>query len=247
MKNLLIKSVIYSFFLLAIYNTPSLIAQETQAESRKTIAINTTHGTLVVELYNETPLHRDNFVKRVQEKRFDSILFHRVIQSCMIQAGESDRQNDAMNNGDTPTMIPAEFHPNLFHKKGALAAARSDNPERASSDRQFYIVQGKVMNDCLLTHNEERINGWLAKYYMLKNSTYKPLTDSLNQAINDRNFERYQKWNDSINKLAKNFVDFDKYKIPPAHISVYKTVGCTPHLDHNYNFFVQVIKRFEGI
>ncbi|HOF16690.1 MAG TPA: peptidylprolyl isomerase [Bacteroidales bacterium] len=118
------------------------------------VKIETTKGIITVKLYNETPLHRDNFVKLVEEKYYDGLLFHRVINSFMIQGGDPDsrnaKQGQMLGNGGPDYTIPAEFNSQLIHKKGALAAARTAdqvNPEKRSSGSQFYIVQGNVYND----------------------------------------------------------------------------------------------------
>jgi cyclophilin family peptidyl-prolyl cis-trans isomerase len=113
------------------------------------VQITTDFGTMKVKLYNETPLHRDNFVKLVSEGFYDSLLFHRVIKGFMIQGGDPQSKNAAagqmLGSGDVGYRIPAEFNDSLYHKKGVLAAARDNNPEKASSGCQFYIVQGKPM------------------------------------------------------------------------------------------------------
>lgn len=123
-------------------------------KSKETILeIHTNHGVMTVKLYNETPLHRDNFVKLASEGFYDSLLFHRVIQGFMIQAGDPASKNapatQMLGSGGPGYTIPAEFNANLIHKKGALAAARLGdqmNPEKASSGSQFYIVQGQKQN-----------------------------------------------------------------------------------------------------
>ncbi len=108
-------------------------------------------GDIKIKLYDETPLHRDNFIKLVNEHYLDSTLFHRVINKFMIQGGDPDSKNaqaaTMLGNGGPQYTIPAEFRPDLIHKKGVLAAAREGdmvNPQKASSGSQFYIVQGKV-------------------------------------------------------------------------------------------------------
>ena len=110
-------------------------------------------------MYDSTPLHRDNFIKLVKQGFYDSLLFHRVIDGFMVQGGdpESKHADSAamLGNGEAPgDMIPAEFRNNLIHKKGALAMARTDNPEKASSNCQFYIVQGKPCSDTILNQVE---------------------------------------------------------------------------------------------
>lgn len=113
----------------------------------KYVHIQTDKGTVLLKLYNETPKHRDNFIKLVRENAFDSLLFHRVIQNFMIQGGDPDskraRPGQVLGDGGLDYTIPAEIQLGLFHKKGALGAARDNNPAKASSSSQFYIVQGK--------------------------------------------------------------------------------------------------------
>ena len=116
------------------------------------VKITTDSGIIIVKLYDSTPLHRDNFVKLVNDKFYDSLIFHRVISGFMIQGGDPQSKNAAAGamlggGGGDMQRIPAEFHPSLFHKKGALCAARDGNPEKASSACQFYIVQGNKFAD----------------------------------------------------------------------------------------------------
>ncbi|MEO7315939.1 MAG: peptidylprolyl isomerase [Ginsengibacter sp.] len=127
------------------------------------IKIETDSGTMVVRLYNRTPLHRDNFVKLVKEDFYDGLLFHRVIPNFMIQGGDPDSKNAqpgvALGEGGLKYTVPAEFDSTLFHKKGALAMAREGdkvNPEKASSSTQFYLVEGKKLTDEELDKLEER-------------------------------------------------------------------------------------------
>lgn len=116
------------------------------------VEITTDYGVMIAKLYDSTPLHRDNFVKLVEQKFYDSLLFHRVINQFMIQGGDpaSKTAPDGVPLGTGSLKgdrIPAEFKSYLFHKKGALAAARDENPGKASSNCQFYIVQGKTMTE----------------------------------------------------------------------------------------------------
>jgi cyclophilin family peptidyl-prolyl cis-trans isomerase len=220
-------------------------------KDRETIEMVTDYGSIVIELYNETPKHRDNFIKIVNEGVLDSLLFHRVINQFMIQSGDTDskyaKSEDTLGSGDLDYNVDAEFHPDLFHKKGVLAAARDNHPERASSSTQFYIVQGKVYNDSLLDHAQGRINGWLAQHYSNKDPKNKSLIDSLQKTIDNQNWEHYAYFNDSLRSLAKSFTNFEKYSIPEEHTNVYKSIGGTPHLDQNYTVFGEVIKGLEII
>lgn len=112
------------------------------------VEISTNYGVMIAKLYNQTPLHRDNFIKLVQQGFYDSLLFHRVIKEFMIQGGDPTskyaKDTSRLGGGAAPgEKIPAEIQTGLYHKKGALAAARDGNPAKASSTCQFYIVQGK--------------------------------------------------------------------------------------------------------
>ncbi|MGF1922948.1 MAG: peptidylprolyl isomerase [Bacteroidia bacterium] len=127
------------------------------------VKIATDKGTVFIKLYNETPLHRDNFIKLAKEGLYNGTIFHRVIKEFMIQGGDPESKNaqpDAqLGNGGLKYTVKAEFNDNLFHKKGVLAAARegdASNPEKASSSTQFYIVQGKIWNDSTLNATEEK-------------------------------------------------------------------------------------------
>lgn len=124
------------------------------------VKIATSKGECIIKLYNETPLHRDNFLKLAKEGYYNGVLFHRVINAFMIQGGDPDSKNahpdSTLGEGGLPYTIPAEFRDSLFHKKGVLGAARDNNPEKASSSTQFYIVQGKIFTDSTLNSVEEK-------------------------------------------------------------------------------------------
>ncbi len=130
----------------------------------KYVQIVTDKGICIVRLYNETPKHRDNFVKLAKSQYYDGTLFHRVIQNFMIQGGDPDSKNAVggaqLGNGGPGYTIPAEIQDGLFHKKGAIGAARDNNPEKASSGSQFYLIQGKVFSPEDLNRLEQtRMNG----------------------------------------------------------------------------------------
>lgn len=142
------------------------------------VRIRTSYGQCIIRLYNETPKHRDNFIKLVKKGFYNGTLFHRVIQNFMIQGGDPDSKDPKkatpgaeLGNGDVGYTIPAEFRDSLFHKRGVLAAARDDNPQKASSGCQFYIVEGKrFTNSKLDTLEQTRMKGrkvpeWQREYY----------------------------------------------------------------------------------
>lgn len=140
------------------------LSASAKKERNQYVEIRTNYGITVVKLYNETPLHKENFIKLVKDNYYNGLLFHRVIKNFMIQGGDENSRNAAdgaeLGNGDIGYRIPAEFRENLFHKKGVLAAARDNNPEKESSGAQFYIVQGRVFNDDELDRLEnQRLEG----------------------------------------------------------------------------------------
>ncbi|MDI9878193.1 peptidylprolyl isomerase [Flectobacillus longus] len=124
------------------------------------LTISTPWGDMHGILYNSTPLHKKNFLKLVNKKFYDGLLFHRVINTFMIQGGDPQSKGAAqgtmLGEGDVGYRVPAEILPNIFHKKGVIAAARDNNPEKASSGCQFYVVQGKVWDDKTLAEQMKR-------------------------------------------------------------------------------------------
>ena len=138
-------------------NEASALAQTNHFE------IVTPMGTMVIRLYDETPAHRDNFKKLVAEGFYDGTSFHRIISKFMIQGGDpNSRDDDPMNdgNGGPGYTLPAEIHPDLFHKRGALATARTPdqmNPQRESSGSQFYIVHGTIFSEDILMQHQDRL------------------------------------------------------------------------------------------
>lgn len=251
MKLVVRVSLVLVVFLLvfACNQKPKVAVQE--VEVRKKIEMITDHGTMVLELYNETPMHRDNFIKQVEAGVYDSVLFHRVIDSFMVQGGDPDskyaKPGDTLGNGGLDYKIPAEFNPNLFHKKGVLAAARDGNIERASSSTQFYIVEGKVLNDSLLDLAQFRVNSWLSEYYFKKDPKNKALLDSMQVAIDKEDMEKYAVYSEHIHSMSQNYTNFPAYSISAAQREVYKTIGGTPHLDQNYTVYGEVIEGLEVI
>ena len=136
----------------------------TKKDLKRDLLLQTNYGDIIVRLSDSTPLHRDNFLKLVKTHYYDSVLFHRVIKNFMIQSGDPNskqaKPGEPLGEGGPDYTIPAEFRTTLFHKKGVIAAARDNNPEKASSGSQFYIVQGKIFSDAGLDSVETyRLNG----------------------------------------------------------------------------------------
>ena len=219
------------------------------------VMIATDFGVIKVKLYNETPLHRDNFVKLVKKHYFDSLLFHRVIQNFMIQGGDPDSKNAApfieLGNGGPGYTIPAEFNSKLFHKKGVLAAARDgdlENPTQASSGSQFYIVQGRIYNDSTLNIEAKRIT---------KMKLFNTIVNRNENAILFKRYQTYTKseqavfmkdFEELINKEVEAELPQAKlYTFTDEQIKTYKTIGGTPHLDESYTIFGEVYEGMEVI
>jgi len=211
------------------------------------VKIETTLGDIKVKLYNETPKHRDNFIKLAEDGVYEGTLFHRVIKDFMIQAGDPDSKK-MLGAGDVGYTLPAEFvYPKYFHKKGALSAARQGdnvNPKKESSGCQFYIVTGKVYNDSTLLGmesqmNENKINvifNTLAQKHMKE--IYKMRKE------NDENglYELQEKlFAEAEAEAAKQ----PEFHFTPEQIEAYTTVGGTPHLDGEYTVFGEVIEGMD--
>ena len=222
-------------------------------EKRTLVKLETTMGNITVALYNETPKHRDNFIKRVKEGVYDSTLFHRVIKQFMIQAGDPDSKNASdtamLGSGDVGYTIPAEFNPKFFHKKGVLAAARQGddvNPEKASSGCQFYIVTGRKFTEPQLLGMENKINEQheealfdsLARQHMKE--IYK-----MRKAGDNAGLLELQ---DTLEAQARELADKEeKFRFTPEQIKAYSTVGGAPHLDGSYTVFGEVTEGMEVV
>jgi cyclophilin family peptidyl-prolyl cis-trans isomerase len=215
------------------------------------LEISTDMGIIKVRLFDQTPLHRDNFLKLAGQGFYDSLLFHRVISAFMIQGGDPDSKNAApgipLGNGDVGYTIPAEFNDSLIHKKGALCAARTENPTKASSGCQFYIVQGKTFTDDELNQMEERISN--QRKQSVKNSV---LTNPANAAIREKVIELQKaKQTDSLKTYFAENVQplIDKeakpFKYTEEQRNIYKTTGGTPHLDQGYTVFGEVVEGLD--
>lgn len=222
-------------------------------EKRTLVKLETTMGNITVALYNETPKHRDNFIKLVKEGVYDSTLFHRVIKQFMIQAGDPESKNAAdtamLGSGDVGYTIPAEFNPKFFHKKGVLAAARQGddvNPEKASSGCQFYIVTGRKFTEPQLLGMENKINDQreeaifdtLARQHMKE--IYKLRKAGDNAALLELQ--------DTLEAQASALAEKEeKFRFSPEQIKAYTTVGGAPHLDGSYTVFGEVIDGMDVV
>lgn len=229
--------------------------QKVKAQDKKEnrVEIVTEYGTIQIKLYDETPLHRDNFLKLVDEGFYTDLLFHRVIQSFMIQGGDPDSRNatpeQRLGSGDLGYTIPAEINPKFFHHRGVLAAARQGdqvNPEKRSSASQFYILQGKVFRptelDTLLMKLEENRKASLMQAKM------KAIEPELNKlSAEGRQGELMAKIN-----AIRDSVTLQTARLAPLSFSeeqrkAYTTIGGYPSLDNNYTIFGEVTQGMEVV
>lgn len=229
-----------------------------QTFSKETILISTSYGNMKVKLFNETPQHKANFLKLVSVHFYDSLLFHRVIESFMIQGGDPDSKHadfkKLLGDGDLKYTIPAEFVPTLCHKKGMLCAARNGddvNPTKASSGCQFYIVQGKVRNEEDFKSYEKRINkDIIAKIRegILSKPENKELKEKLALFKSEKNNDSLMVYLKQLDeKIDVEYTQTPHYSFTPEQKTIYKTIGGVPHLDNNYTIFGEVIEGLEVI
>lgn len=214
------------------------------------VKMTTSKGDIFIELSNQTPQHRDNFIKLTKEGFYNGLAFHRVINEFMIQGGDPDTRNFQAGQhygaGDLGYTIPAEFVNSLFHKKGALAAARTGdnvNPEKRSSASQFYIVHGKV------TANEE-IDQLVMQMDMQKRRNAGQMAVNAYASENMDKLramprEEADKLIDSIGQAAADAAE--GFAMSKEQREAYTTVGGTPFLDGEYTVYGQVIKGLEVV
>lgn len=209
------------------------------------VEIKTTMGDITVEIYNDTPLHRDNFLKLVNEGFYDGVLFHRVIDSFMIQTGDPMSKNAApgvsLGSGDPGYTIAAEIdYPHHYHKKGALAAARTGdayNPERRSSGSQFYIVTGRIANERQLEAMDiKRKNSMLESTFRSLSMDYRDSIISMQKAGDETGLEALRQ-----KLIAETEAKVKPMDMPENIKKDYVEKGGAPHLDGQYTVFGEVI------
>lgn len=215
------------------------------------VEIKTSMGDIVVELYNDTPLHRDNFLKLVGEGFYEGVLFHRVIDSFMIQAGDPTSKEAAagarLGAGDPGYTIAAEIdYPRHYHKKGALAAARTGdamNPERRSSGSQFYIVTGTTASERQLEAMDlKRKNQQMESAFRNLALQYRDSITSMQRAGDEAGLEALRQ------KLIAETEEKVKPVDMPANVRKgYAEIGGTPHLDGQYTVFGEVIRGLDVV
>lgn len=222
------------------------------------LKISTEYGDMMVLLYDETPLHRDNFIKLAEQGFYNGTIFHRVIKNFMIQGGDPNSKMDTikapLGNGGPGYTLPAEINPKYYHKKGALAAARlgdNINPKKESSGSQFYIVQGNITSQDMMKQMEERKNYSLKSKYVRiflsdpKNVEY---ANRLKKLQEEKNQEGMQALFKEIDPLVEAIVpEKEKIKYSQEQLKTYSEIGGTPQLDNEYTVFGEVIEGLDVI
>jgi peptidyl-prolyl cis-trans isomerase B (cyclophilin B) len=216
-------------------------------EKRVQVKLETTMGDITLALYNETPLHRDNFIKLVKEGVYDSTLFHRVIKQFMIQAGDPESKTAAdtaqLGSGDVGYTVPAEFRKELFHRRGVLAAAREPdevNPEKRSSGCQFYIVTGRKFTQAQIEGLEVRMNE--ARQQAIFDSLCREHMKEIYKLRRAGQNDRLLELQDSLEAQAEELMDKEpKFALSAEQKQAYTTVGGAPHLDGGYTVFGEVV------
>ena len=255
-KNIFLSIVMVALTLIACSaNDGNNTAADKKNNNKKMtkVELETSLGNIVVELYNETPLHRDNFIKLVKEGYYDGVLFHRVIKDFMIQTGDGNSKTASadtpLGDGDPGYTIPAEFvYPKYFHKRGALAAARTGdqvNPERRSSGSQFYIVTGKIYSSDDLKMMTQRLAD------VQKQDIFRRLVNE-----NRARIEELQKNQDNagLQELQNELIQQTEaeaaqtpFTMTDEQLDAYTSVGGTPHLDGQYTVFGEVIEGMDVV
>lgn len=251
----------YLIITLSLFTILSCKTSDKQTEKKadstlkNTFIIHTDFGDMKGRLYNETPLHRDNFIKLVNQGFYDSLLFHRVIQNFMIQGGDPESKNAKpgvqLGNGGPGYTIPAEFNSTLIHKKGALSAARMGdnvNPKKESSGSQFYIVQGVVYDSIRLIGMEQKLmqNKEGQRIYnfiqLPEQKKLKATIDSLRNIKDNQNIQKV--WEEAKAQSEIYYAKEAPLGFSKLQKQAYSTIGGTPHLDGEYTVFGEI---YEGL
>lgn len=248
---------LFSAALLCLFLTAC--AQTKATKNDETIVIiKTGFGDMVAILYDETPKHKTNFVKLINEKFYDSLLFHRVISEFMIQGGDPASKKAAagapLGNGGPGYTVDAEINPKLFHERGALSAARlgdNMNPTKASSGSQFYVVQGKKysveeLDQIELSTRNNKKGAALRE--ILMSGKYPDLMNQINERQRSQDGEWLNTFFETSDTLiVKEKPDYKTFAFTPEQKTLYTTVGGTPFLDGDYTVFGKVIKGIEVV
>lgn len=223
-------------------------------EAETEVLFKTNVGDFRVKLYNETPEHKNNFIKLVQENMYDSLLFHRVIRNFMVQGGDPESKNapkgERLGAGDLGYTLPAEFiFPKYYHKRGALSAARQAdqvNPDRRSSASQFYVVTGKKYSESELHDMARQLNQ--QERQNLFNNLCTERRDEIIRMQRENDEAGLTRLEKELNQQLDSIVSkTGPFKFTPEQISTYTTIGGAPFLDNQYTVFGEVVEGMETI
>jgi peptidyl-prolyl cis-trans isomerase B (cyclophilin B) len=208
------------------------------------ITIKTSLGDIQLVLYDDTPLHKNNFVALAKAGRYNGTTFHRVIKEFMVQGGDVNTKEGTSPSPDA--MIPEEIHPHNFHVRGAVAAARTNNPERKSSECQFYIVQGRTWTEQELTLDQERLTQYLRK--LLGMPEYQELRQEFINVQQSGDIKAIETKMNELRPVIENEFEISLTKsVPEDRLEAYTNVGGAPHLDDEYTVFGRVLEGMEVI
>ncbi|ELR70273.1 Peptidyl-prolyl cis-trans isomerase [Fulvivirga imtechensis AK7] len=228
----------------------SIFVSACATEKDYLVTIKTEYGDMHAILYDETPKHKENFIKLAKEGFYDSLLFHRVIEDFMIQGGDPDTKKaqpgQQLGSGGPGYQIPAEFDKDLFHIKGALSAARTNNPEKKSSGSQFYIVQGKTWTKEELTTDMNKLG--MAARQLMNRGDQDSVKQMLMNIYQTEGPEAYGNKLMEMRSYIEEVMQTDVTKeMAPERLEAYTTVGGAPHLDDEYTVFGKVIGGLDVI
>lgn len=222
------------------------------SKTNKIVLIKTEFGDIKIKLFDETPLHRDNFVKLCKKNYFNGTLFHRVIKDFMIQGGDPDskgaEKGARLGEGGPNYTIDAEINSKYFHQKGALSAAREGdkrNPDKKSSGSQFYIAQGKIYRIGELDSLVQNINR--KRKMKIFNRLRRQQQDSIIALQKAGEIEAFTAMVTKLQNQVDSILNIQKLSLSKEQITAYTTVGGVPHLDGNYTVFGQVIEGLDII
>ena len=239
------------FILIVLFATTTSCTSSDKKDDKSVVSIKTEFGEIKVKLYDETPLHKENFLKLVKDGFYNDLLFHRVIKDFMIQGGDPDSKNaeagKRLGGGSLGYTIPAEFVPKYYHKKGALAAARKggpSNPEKESSASQYYIVQGGIFSmeklDSMEMMKNSRIKSDLQK------KMFQDETSQINEFRGNNDQAGFNVFIVELREKVDSIFDADlKFSFTEEQREVYTTIGGYPSLDGGYTVFGEVVEGLE--